>query len=198
MLKKNLYRLYVIQEAPTIVAGMVHSKSDANDDVEFMWLACNENEPDKWFEISPWTKNNEWVSWTPETGGNYVLVCKARVVGNEEKSVISKSVGVTCHTHIKDKCQIPNLNGEGYLIGFETLDNPNQSYQYQMLIMDLSLYAQGLPCWVHDTGKITVSEGNALWSLWQPDYGYYITYFRLYDADGKLIDEVAYGFANAY
>ncbi|MBQ9233133.1 MAG: hypothetical protein IJ167_03755 [Lachnospiraceae bacterium] len=190
--------ILVLKDSPSIVAGMVHAKSDANDDVEFKWVACEENTPDKWFEISPWTKNNEWLNWTPDEAGNYVIVCQARIVGNEEKSLISKSVGVVYSKHvIKDICQIPYE--DGYLIGFESTQNPNQSYQYEMLVMDLTLFASGNPnCWILSTGRATVSEGNAIWITWKPEYGYYLTLFRVYDGNGRLLDQQCYGFANAY
>ena len=89
--------------------------------------------------------------------------------------------------------------GGGYLIGFESFDNPNQEYQYEMFVMDLSLFSSGAPIpWVYRTGAITLTEGKTLWTIWQPEYGYYLTLFRLYDKDGRIIDEVCYGFANAY
>ncbi|MBQ8912855.1 MAG: hypothetical protein IJ054_02275, partial [Lachnospiraceae bacterium] len=84
-------------------------------------------------------------------------------------------------------------------------ENPNQEYQYEMFVMDLSLLAAGSPTpWVHRTYPIklvagaTPEDGKTLWTIWQPEYGYYLTLFRLYDKDGNTIDEVCYGFANAY
>ena len=88
--------------------------------------------------------------------------------------------------------------GGGYLIGFETYSNPNQSYSYEMLILDCNLYQQGKDAWVYSTGKCKVAQGNALWTIWQPQYGYYWTLFRLYDKKGNLIDEVCYGFQNVF
>lgn len=103
------------------------------------------------------------------------------------------------HPYIKGECQMPYTGeGGGYLIGVETYDNPNQSYQYEMLILDCTLLAQGLPAWTYTTGKCGVAEGNALWTIWQPQYGYYWTLFRVYDASGNMLDEVCYGFVNAY
>ena len=190
--------ILVIKDSPEIVAGLVNEKSDENDDVEFRWVACEENTPNAWFEISPWTKNNEWLVWTPSDAGNYIIVCQSRVVGNEEKSLVSESVGVVYSKHvIKDICQIPYE--DGYLIGFESTQNPNQSYQYEMLVMDLTLFASGNPnCWILSTGRATVSEGNAIWITWKPEYGYYLTLFRVYDGEGHLLDQTCYGFANAY
>ena len=87
--------------------------------------------------------------------------------------------------------------GGGWLIGVETYDNPNNSYQYEMLILDCNLYVQGLPAWTYTTGKCG-STGNALWTIWQPQYGYYWTLFRVYDKNGNLLDEECYGFANVF
>ncbi|MBO6114803.1 MAG: hypothetical protein J6P57_07080 [Lachnospiraceae bacterium] len=43
---------------------------------------CNEDNDESWYEISPWTLNNEWINWTPSVSGNYILVCYARIAGN--------------------------------------------------------------------------------------------------------------------
>ena len=64
--------------------------------------------------------------------------------------------------------------------------------------MDLTIFASGNPnCWVHAV-RGGVAEGNALWTLWEPQYGYYLTLFRVYDGDGNMLDQCVYGFANAY
>ena len=86
--------------------------------------------------------------------------------------------------------------GGGYLIGIESYDNPNHAYQYEMLILDCNLYMQGKDAWVYTTGRCG-AEGNCLWTVWQPQYGYYWTLFRIYDSStGELIDEACYGFEN--
>ncbi|MBQ9234422.1 MAG: hypothetical protein IJ167_10385 [Lachnospiraceae bacterium] len=103
------------------------------------------------------------------------------------------------HPYIKGKCQMPYTGeGGGYLIGVESYDNPNQSYRYEMLILDCSLLAEDKPAWIYTTGQIAVEQGCALWTIWQPQYGYYWTLFRVYDGDGNLLDEACYGFVNAY
>ncbi|MBQ8913163.1 MAG: hypothetical protein IJ054_03870 [Lachnospiraceae bacterium] len=135
----------------------------------------------------------------------YIIVAQARLVGNESKTEVTSSFGVKFkRAGIKQICQMPYEDG-GYLIGFESYENPNQEYQYEMFVMDLSLLAAGSPTpWVHATGKITLTagstpeDGKTMWTIWQPQYGYYLTLFRLYDKDGNMIDEVPYGFANAY
>ena len=188
-----------IQNSPSIKAGMSISKSNYYDDVEYRWVGCDSNTPGQWFEISPWSTSNQWIEYTPKKSGNYVLVCYARVVGNEVRSQISCQYGVEFHKYIKAQCQMPYTGrGGGYLIGFETYSNPNQSYSYEMLILDCNLYQQGKDAWVYSTGKCKVAQGNALWTIWQPQYGYYWTLFRLYDKKGNLIDEVCYGFQNVF
>ena len=103
------------------------------------------------------------------------------------------------HPYIKGKCQIPYTGeGGGYLIGIESYDNPNQSYRYEMLILDCSLYAQGLDAWIYTTNQCCVPEGNALWTIWQPQYGYYWTLFRVFDENGNMLDEACFGFANVF
>ncbi len=193
--------IFCMQDNPSIIAGMVIKKSDTKDDVEYRWIAIDENNQSQgWFEISPWTKNNEWLNWTPKAAGNYVIVCQARVVGNEENSMIQESAGVVySKSVIKGICQMPyEGEGGGYLIGIESFDNPNQSYRYEMLILDCTLLAQGKDAWIYTTGQCGVSEGNALWTIWQPQYGYYWTLFRVYDADGNKLEEQCFGFANVY
>jgi len=100
-------------------------------------------------------------------------------------------------TYIKAVCQMPYTGeGGGYLVGVETKSNPNQSYQYELSVLDCNLYLQGKDAWIYTSGKCGVAEGNAFWAVWQPQYGYYWTLFRVYDSNGKLLEEVCYGFAN--
>ncbi|MBQ8913535.1 MAG: hypothetical protein IJ054_05765 [Lachnospiraceae bacterium] len=199
----NSADVYVAQVNPSIVVAMDAVKSDESDVLEYKWVACEESDPNVWFEISPWTKNNQYLSWQPDRAGDYIIVGYVRVVGNEDKSLKTVPFGVN-YKMIKEICQMPYEDG-GYLIGFESYDNPNQEYQYEMFVMDLSLLAAGSPTpWVHATGKITLaagatpSDGKTMWTIWQPEYGYYLTLFRLYDKAGNIIDEVPYGFVNAY
>ena len=190
--------IYVLRDYPAIVAGLVHEKSNSEDDVEFRWLVCEENNPTMWIEISPWTKNNEWLNWTPEEAGNYVIVCQARVIGNEDDSLIAKPVGVIYRKNIiKDICQIPYGDGR-YLMGIESIENPEKTYTYDISIIDCSLLAAGKDAIVYTTGRVNANAGNSLWTLWEPEYGYYWTLFRIYDEDGKLLDQTCYGFANVY
>ncbi|MBQ9234026.1 MAG: glycoside hydrolase family 9 protein [Lachnospiraceae bacterium] len=195
--------IYVVsQDRTSIVMGASTNYSDLSD-VDFSWYACKDGE--NWIMIQDWTRGNQWMTWTPSSCGDYVVLAKARLSGDD--STIVTAVGnVSHHSYIKDKCQMPYWGeGGGYLIGFESYENPNQEYQYEMFVMDLSLLAAGSPTpWVHRTYPIklvagaTPEDGKTLWTIWQPEYGYYLTPFRLYDKDGNTIDEVCYGFANAY
>ena len=163
-------------------------------DLEYQWMACKTADK-KWFEIQGWTLNNEWLDWEPAESGDYVLVCKVRVVGNED-CVAEASVGINHHKYIKGNCQMPyDGEGGGYLIGFETYDNPGGKYTYEMLILDCTLLAEEKDAWIYTTGQCYVPD-TSFWTIWQPQYGYYWTLFRLYDENGNLIDEVCYGFEN--
>lgn len=181
-----------------IIAGMAYG-IDKEADVEFSWYASKDGST--WNSIQGWKKNDEWIRWSPNSFGDYKLKCIARVLGNSS-SIAEEVVDVSFHPYIKGKCQMPYYmvapDQPGYLIGVESYTNPNQSYQYEMLILDCTLLAQGLPAWTYTTGKFKVSEGNAGWCVWNPEYGYYWTLFRVYDADGNLIDEICYGFENIY
>ena len=176
-----------------VTAGLVTEGTDATS-LEYSWYACADNV--NWILIQDWTLGNEWVSWLPEVGGDYVLVGKARIPGNDE-TIQQSSIAITCNPHIKGKCQMPyDGEGGGFLIGVESYENPNQSYKYEMLILDCTLLAEGKDAWIYTTGQVSVAEGNALWTVWQPVYGYYWTLFRVYDENGIMIDQACYGFEN--
>lgn len=179
-----------------VIAGLCTTTSKQAD-VEFRWQAFDEQE-ERWILVQDWCKNNEWLNWSPPHSGGYVLYAEARVVGNES-SCVNAAVGVVMHRQIKGICQMPYTGeGGGYLIGVESYDNPNQSYRYELLILDCTLLAQGKPAWTYTTGKQRVSEGKAFWTVWQPEYGYYWTLFRVYDENGTLLDEDCFGFENVY
>ncbi|MBR4513870.1 MAG: hypothetical protein IKO61_03165 [Lachnospiraceae bacterium] len=189
-----------------VTAGMTY-KTNGSCDVEFKWIAKRAEDEEKgtWETISDWKLNNEWLNWTPKKYGTYTLCVQYRVPGNPS-STGQYMIEIEYHPHIKDKCMTYYTGpGGGYLIGFESYDNPNQSYKYEMFVMDLTLLANGSPSpWVHRTGAIRLakganpSDGKTMWTIWQPKYGYYLTLFRLYDKKGNIIDEVCYGFVNAY
>ena len=180
-----------------IVAGLVATPSKSAD-LEYRWLACDTSaETQSWFVIQDWTKNNQWLNWNPKVSGEYVIVGQVRVVGNESSQAQS-SVGIPHHQQIKGKCQMPYTGvGGGYLIGIESYDNPNQEYSYELLVLDCTLLAQGKDAWIWSTGRCGAPD-TSFWAVWQPQYGYYWTLFRVYDKDGTMIDQECYPFVNAY
>ena len=191
--------LYLLENTREhIVIGVVASASEPTD-IEYRWSAKDSSGNTQL--IQDWTLNNEWLNWTPDVFGEYTLIAEARVAGNTASSKTVEEV-VYFNPYIKGKCQLPYAmvapGQPGYLIGVETFENPDQSYQYEMLILDCTLLAEGKDAWVYTTGKFTVTEGAAGWCVWQPQYGYYWTLFRVYDAEGNMIDQACYPFVNAY
>ena len=174
-----------------VTAGLVTNKDELhNKDIEYRWVACEDDGTPDWFEISPWTKNNEWLNWKPGKYGNYVIVGYARIVG--EETTTESAVGVKYHPYIKGICQQPKDDGTT-LIGIESYDN--QNYQYEISILDCTLLAKGEDAWIYSTQKC-FSNTNAIWASANIDYGYYWTLFAMYDKYGNKIDEQCYGFAN--
>lgn len=179
-----------------IVCGAVTSFLDKKN-LEYRWIV-NEVGSKEETIVSDWTLANEWLSWEPVKSGNYNLKCEVRYNGvNSTTKECEQSLDYK--KYIKGICQMPyEGEGGGYLIGIESFENPNQSYKYQLLILDCTLLAQGMDAWIYGTVPTGVSEGNALWIVWQPQYGYYWTLFRVFDENDQLIDELCYGFVNAY
>lgn len=186
--------LYLLNHShDNFTVGMVVENAQ-NVSLEYRWLIYDVN-ADSWICVQNWN-GSEWLSWNPGKSGKYLIRGEVREVRNHAKTY-NFTIGSEHQQHIKGKCQMPYWGaGGGYLIGVESFENPNQSYQYEMLILDCSLYAQGKPAWVYTTGKQKVTSGNAMWTIWQPQYGYYWTLFRIYDSNGNLIDEECYGFEN--
>lgn len=181
-----------------ITARLTTNLADVTE-LEFSWYVSRGD--GNWEAISEWvrgTGENKFFSeytWMPEEFGDYIIRGKARKIG-DDSTVVYSDVNVTFSQYIKGICQMPYTGpGGGYLIGFETYNNPNQEYQYEMLILDCTLLAQNKDAWIYTTGKCKVPE-NAFWTVWQPVYGYYWTLFRLYDKNGNLIDQSCYGFQN--
>ena len=174
-----------------VVAGLVSNKDKySGKDIEYRWVACEDDGTPDWFEISPWIKNNEWLNWKPEKYGNYVIVGYARISGEEKTT--EGATGVKYHPYIKGTCQIPKDDGST-LVGIESYDNNN--YKYEIAILDCTLLAQGKDAWIYNSGKCK-SNSNALWINVDIDYGYYWTLFSIYDVNDNLIDQECYGFAN--
>lgn len=178
-----------------ILAGVTTNLGN-NSNLEFCWYATAD-QGNSWMLLKDWTLNDEWLAWTPDIYGEYDILVRVREKG--KSNYLETYTGYSYHPYIKGKCQMPYTGaGGGYLIGVESYENPYQSFQYEMLILDCTLLAQGLPAWTYTTGKCPVAEGNALWTIWQPQYGYYWTLFRVFDGSDRLLDEACYGFVNAY
>lgn len=155
-----------------IVAGMTTTNLTNKADTEYRWMYY-QNET--WKIAQDWQTGSEWLSWRPENGGDYVIVAQARSISDHARTE-QASTGFSYHPQIKGKCQMPYTGeGGGYLIGMESY--ANQNYSYEMLILDCTLLAQGQDAWTYTTGKCKV-EGNAFWTIWQPQYGYYWTLRR--------------------
>lgn len=177
-----------------------HLTSDVTDKskYEYSWYALKDGESN-WVCVSDWKLGDEWLRWTPNSWGEYKIIGKIRAKGMNGTAIQTKEADASFHPYIKGKCQMPYTGkGGGYLIGVESYENPNQSYKYEMLILDCTLLAAGKDAWIYTTGQCGVSEGNALWTIWQPQYGYYWTLFRVFDGNGTMIDQACYGFVNAY
>ncbi len=182
-------------EYNNIIAGLVTSVDNVNN-FDYQWLGydCSQG---KWFVISDWAQGNQWLSWNPGKTGDFLLY--GRIKPHNSNIIIGDScVGFHHKQFINNICQVPySGQGGGYLIGFSTFDNPNNSYRYEMLVLDCSLLAAGYPYpWIHSTGKINAGGGNTAWTIWQPQHGYYWTLFRVYDESGNVLDQECYGFAN--
>lgn len=176
-----------------IVAGLCTDIS-GNGEQEYRWIAYNIKE-EKWLEVGGWTSESNWVTYKPEKYGDYLLQGQVRLKDNPDNVQVS-TIGFTYHPNISGKCQMPYTGpGGGYLIGVESYNNPNQEYQYELLVLDCTLLAQGKDAWIYTTGKCNVPE-KSFWTVWQPKYGYYWTLFRVFDKNGNLIDEDCYGFEN--
>ena len=131
-------------------------------ELEYSWYASADN-GNTWDTIKGWTQNDEWLLWTPQRFADYEVKCIAREL-NGDKTYEAKT-SISFHTEIKGICQIPyEGEGGGYLLGLETNDNPNNSYKYEMLILDCTLLAQGKDAWVYTTEKC-LSETNFLWTI---------------------------------
>lgn len=191
----NATGIYVAENKDRILAGLC-TEITKDMPLEYSWYLLNSD--NTWSCLKDWTQGDEWLDWTPSTWGDYTLVAKVRIkdMPVSETEYMSQ---IGYHPYIKGICQMPyEGEGGGYLIGFETYDNPWQSYSYEMLILDCTLLAEGKDAWIHTTTPCHVAEGNAFWTVWQPQYGYYWTLFRVYDAFGNLLDQECYGFVNAY
>ena len=167
------------------------------DALEYSWLIY-EASTGMWGMGQDWTDNAATFTWYPPAADDYMIMGKVRIKGTEEEFtsfITYKQEHDPNSIYIKGKCQMP-YEGGGYLIGCETNCNPDQKLRYELLILDCTLLAQGKDAWIWTTGQCGVSDGNAFWAVWQPQYGYYWTLFRVFDENGNMIDEECYGFEN--
>lgn len=185
------------QDGTQVIAGLT-TEVTTEMDLEYRWLIYD-CAADSWSEEQGWRINDEWFIWSPPKTGAYLIQGEVRMVGSDKvvTSVIGYNHVSEDDIYIKGMCQMPYTGeGGGYLIGVETNRNPDQKLQYELLILDCTLLAEGKDAWVWTTGRCGVSDGNAFWAVWQPQYGYYWTLFRVYDENGNLLDEECYGFEN--
>lgn len=174
------------------------SEAVFDGNIQYRWVAYRKNSEET-VVIQDWKTGASSINWTPDCFGEYVITAQTRLEEYPEFVTSEETDAFEYNPHIKGKCQMPyNGEGGGFLIGVESYENPKQAYQYEMLILDCTLLAEGKPAWVYTTGKYKVSEGNAAWCIWQPEYGYYWTLFRVYDAKGNMIDQACYPFENIY
>lgn len=177
-----------------VAAGLVINNVDSNQ-LDYSWMVYD-IDLNRWYTISDWQQGNPWVSWNPGKSGKFLLYGQVRWHGNTNVAGNS-CIGIVHKYYIKDICQTCNPYGPGFLLGETTNDNPNNSYRYEILVLDCSKLAAGDPYpWVYTTGKMDLGGGTTAWAVWQPTYGFYWTLFRVYDTRGNLLDEECFGFVN--
>ena len=180
-----------IYQETEIQIGIAYSSSSPSSLIR--WQSYN-LDTKKWDTISDWSTGN-WSSWKPKKG-NYWL--HAEIKDNKGRIVshtINFAVGRNYPVCISGKYQGPNPYGEGWLLGVSSNINPEQKYQYEMLILDCNKYVSGNPNpWIYGTGLARVSSGTTFWTTYNPPQGgYYWTYFRIYDQSGNMIEDQCYG-----
>ncbi len=167
------------------------SSAERAEKLEYSWYLYTDKSG--WQMISDWKTNDSSVNATCRAYGSAMLLVKGRVK-NYPNTEISSYVFVRSHGYISGTCQMPYAmqvpGASGYLIGLQTYDNPDNEYRYEMLVYDCNAGT-----WVYTTTPCKI-EGNCMWTVWDPQYGYYWTLFRIYDKNGTLLDEVCYGFEN--
>ena len=172
----------------------IHDESPSQD-YAVRWSFSKDKET--WYVargFSPAQGNME--DWCPPEYGTYYIKVEMMDTTTQKLCDVKKYI-LEYNPMIQGICQMPNPRDDGgYLIGIESYDNPDGKYSYEMQILDCTLLAEGKDAWIYTTGQCG-SDSNYLWTVWQPQYGYYWTLFRIYDTKkNKLVDEKCYGFAN--
>ncbi len=183
-----------------VLAACSITDENEGSKLEYLWEA--EDERGKSSLIQSFSSaNGNCLTWNnPKYYGKVTLRCEVRDVTNpyEYEYCGYTTTEVELHPFISGTCQMPDPNGNGFLIGLTSYKETEGVY-CELSILDCTLYAQGKPAWVSSTGLVEMVSGDDakyFWTTWAPQYGYYWTLFRVYDKDKKLIDEVCYGFQN--
>ncbi len=176
-----------------VQAGLAISGASVSD-LDYMWMAYDVKN-NSWSVISDWTRGNNWVNWNPGKTGWFWLLGRARWTGTSVEAT-STCIALNHKQCISGKCITPNPGwAPGWLVGLSTFDNPNNSYRYEVQILDCTRLLLGDPNpWVYSTGPMNIGGANTAWTSWQPYPGNYWTLFRIYDAYGNILDEECYGF----
>ena len=182
--------IYLWQYENGMIEGgaVVNSEADTSQ-LLYRWLVYDVKN-NQWIQASDWS-SDYGIHYRPSCSGDYLVYCEVK---DTRGNTVNTTVGVNYRHAIRAICQMPDPSGNGYLIGIQSFTNPG--YSYEMQILDCNLYMQGKDAWIYSTGKCG-TQGNTLWTTWQPKTGYYWTLFNIYDASGNLIDQQCYGFTNA-
>ena len=192
------------QDANGVVAEMVQPQSFVMN----RWLSYNVN-TGEWTILRDWERalwngddefvhNSNKIRFKPTEPGEYWLRCEEYLPNVQDPSqATADTIGFSWHPAIQGKCQMPYTGTGGeYLIGVKSYPNANTTYSYELLVLDCTKLMAGDPNpWIYSTGKCG-GQNDSFWTVWQPQYGYYWTLFRVYDANGNLVDEDCYGFQN--
>lgn len=82
-----------------ITAGLVTLENDKSW-YEYSWYACK-GSTGKWFQIQGWKEGYEWINWTPEAYGDYIIVGKVRVKG-DDSTIDTGYINISYHPQIKE------------------------------------------------------------------------------------------------
>ncbi|WP_075722046.1 leucine-rich repeat domain-containing protein [Roseburia sp. 499] len=182
--------IYIWQYENGLIEGGAVVNEGANAaPLLYRWLVYDVKNG-QWIQASDWS-SDYGIHYRPTTSGDYLVYCEVK---DGAGKTFNATVGVNYRHAIKAICQMPDPNGNGYLIGIQSFNNPG--YYYEMQILDCNLYMQGKDAWIYSTGKCGTQD-TTLWTTWKPVPGYYWTLFNLYDASGNLVDQQCYGFTNA-